>query len=254
MPMAPPHLMKMLVLFTRLSIESHVLSCVHVTLSPSLGVFNIGAAVALHTTDRTAKQTYCCINWHGLAPPTHERLVLFAEEVVEHQRESCKAIHRGHVQKNMIGQRRRGVGVSVMSAPTGERVLQCVLIREVRQRGDSEHDEKPVVFTRFWGSKGRCREGGGKDSSTEDCSSSEERKRECVQQLLDTGFPKSFEGQSRGMLEERRVSDDGHEKHSYVAKDVFMGATRKLRCVVAPNLVQNEDEAYDSTCQARVVC
>lgn len=55
------------------------------------------------------------------------------------------------------------------------------------------------------------------------------------------------------MFEDGGMTDDGHEEHPDITKDIFMVAAPDLHCAVASGLVKNIDQANDGASQTCIV-
>ena len=102
----------------------------HVTF-PTLAVIHVNAAITLQTAHRSANKADSSISGLGVTSVTRQALVLLYEKAVEDKRKTSKSIYSWIVQRNTTVQLGRSMGMPIVCTPSGERVLEGILIWKV---------------------------------------------------------------------------------------------------------------------------
>ena len=113
---------------------------------PSIPVILVHTTMALHTAHRPTDHTNRRVQRSGITLQTHQRLLLVDEQVVQYERQLRRAINRGEVEDNSAVHLGDIPPLAVVSTPARERVLEGVLVWQVRVGGDTECCQEGLVF------------------------------------------------------------------------------------------------------------
>ena len=102
----------------------------HVTF-PTLAIIHVNAAITLQTAYRSANKADSSISGLGVASVTSQALILLNEKAVENKWKTSKSIYSWIVQRNTTVQLGCSMGMTIVCTPSGECVLERILIWKV---------------------------------------------------------------------------------------------------------------------------
>ena len=102
----------------------------HITF-PTLAIIHVNAAITLQTAHRSTNKADSSISGLGVASVTGQALVLLNEKAVQNKWKTSKSIYSWIVQRNTTVQLGCSMGMTIVCTPSGERVLERILIWKV---------------------------------------------------------------------------------------------------------------------------